>query len=114
MASRVIGPLFALAAALLVPFAFLLPGGWNVLPLGAGIAVCTVLYAAGYRLAYVAYAIACWASAAVCLPFARSLDSPLSSSFADASYIVAAIAVIVALLPARGNRKEGRRDEADR
>lgn len=98
MASRVTRPLAAVAAALIVPFSFVLPGGWNVVPLAIGIVVCTILYAFGYKLAYLAYAIACWAMAAVALPFAKSLDSPLSSSFADASYIVAAIGVFVALV----------------
>ncbi|MBV8434669.1 MAG: hypothetical protein JO029_10360 [Candidatus Eremiobacteraeota bacterium] len=92
-----IRPLVAVAAALLIPFAFLLPSGWNVLPLGAGIVVCIMLCVAGYRLAFLTYAIACWAMASIALPFFHSLDSPLSSSFADASYIVAAIGIVVSL-----------------
>jgi hypothetical protein len=98
MARRVAPVAATVLAAAAVPLAFVLPGIWGALPLAVGLAVCAIAYVSGYELAFVAYAIACWCMAAVALAVEPRLDSAPSASFADASYIAAAVGLIVSLV----------------
>jgi hypothetical protein len=98
MARRIAAIAALTLSAAMVPLAFFLSGIWGALPLGAGLAVCAVVYLLGYEPAFIVYAIVCWCMAAVELAVEHGLDSAPSAGFADASYIAAALGLIVALV----------------